>query len=69
MKWNIIVAVILSLLVSFAVKRAFVDSWILVKMMSSYLTVAETTVITYDLYSKLCNLSSKFKELFKKGGA
>ena len=38
MEWNIIVAVILSLLVSFAVKRAFIDSWILVKMMSSYLT-------------------------------
>ena len=69
MDWNMIVAVILSLFVSFVVKHAFVDSWILVKMMSSYLTVAETTTITFDLYGKLCNLSSKFKKLFQKGGA
>jgi hypothetical protein len=68
MEWNMLVAVILSLFVSFVVKHAFVDSWILVKMMSSYFTAASTTVISFDLYGKLCNLSGKFKELFKKGG-
>ena len=65
--WNMLVAVILSVFISVVVKRAFIDSWILVKMMSSYFTAADTTIITYDLYGKLCNLSGKFKELFNKG--
>lgn len=65
--WSMIIAVILSIAVSFVVKSAFVDTWILVKMMCSYFTAASTTVITYDLYGKLSNLSGKFKELFKKG--
>lgn len=67
MGWSMFVAVIVSVIVSFTVKYAFVDSWILVKMMSSYFTAADTTIITYDLYGKLCNLSGKFKELFNKG--
>jgi hypothetical protein len=69
MDWNMLVAVILSLLLSFSVRYAFVDSWILVKMMSSYFNAASTTVITFDLYGKLSNMSSKFKELFRKGAA
>lgn len=65
--WNMLVAVLLSFLVAMAVKRAFVDSWILVKMMSTYFKAAETTIITYDLYGKLRNLSGRFRELFDKG--
>jgi hypothetical protein len=64
--WNMLVAVILSFIVAFSVKYAFVDSWILVKMMSSYFNAAGTTVITYDLYGKLSQMSSKFKELLNK---
>ena len=60
-------AFIISLLFAYTVKYAFIDSWILVKMMSSYMQVAPTTQITFDLYGKLCNLSKKFKELFNKG--
>jgi hypothetical protein len=29
--------------------------------------VAPNTVITFDLYAKLSNLSAKFKQLWKKG--
>jgi hypothetical protein len=29
--------------------------------------VAPSTQITFDLYNKLCGLSTKFKELFNKG--
>ena len=65
--WSMFVAAIFSIFVSISVKYAFVDSWILVKMMSSYFTAANNTVITYDLYAKLSNLSNKFKELFRKG--
>jgi hypothetical protein len=39
----------------------------MVKMMVSYMQEAPTTVITFDLYGKLCQLSGKFKKLFDKG--
>ena len=65
--WSGFMAFIISLLFAYTVKYAFIDSWILVKMMSSYMQVAPTTQITFDLYGKLCNLSKKFKELFNKG--
>jgi len=62
-------AFLIAALISWVVKTAFIDSYILVKMMVSYMEVAPSTVITFDLYDKLCGLSSKFKELFNKGKA
>jgi hypothetical protein len=61
------VSFLLAVFVAWAVKKAFIDSYILVSAMTSYMEVAPTTVITFDLYNKLCGLSSKFKELFNKG--
>lgn len=66
--WSGFVAFILALLLAWTVKYAFIDSWILVKMMCSYMQVAPTTVITFDLYGKLSGLSGKFKELFRRSG-
>ena len=66
--WSGFVAFVIALFFAWTVKYAFVDSWILVKMMSSYMQVAPTTVITFDLYGKLSQLSGKFRELYKKGG-
>jgi len=66
--WSVFVAFILSLLLAWTVKYAFIDSWILVKMMCSYMQVAPATVITFDLYGKLSGLSGKFRELFKRSG-
>ena len=54
-------------LVALAVKFAFIDSCILVRMMVSYMEVAPSTVLEFDLYGKLCAVSSKFKELYEKG--
>ena len=65
--WSGFMAFIISLLFAYTVKYAFIDSWILVKMMSSYMQVAPATQVTFDLYGKLSGLSGKFKELFKKG--
>lgn len=65
--WSGLAAFILATFVAFAVKFAFIDSWILVKMMVSYMEVAPSTVITFDLYGKLCGVSAKFKELYDKG--
>jgi hypothetical protein len=62
-----VIAFLLALFIAWAVKKAFIDSYILVNMMTSYMEVAPETKITFDLYNKLCGLSSKFKELFNKG--
>jgi hypothetical protein len=61
------VAFLLACFIAWAVTKAFIDSYILVKMMVSYMGVAPNTTITFDLYEKLCGLSAKFKELFNKG--
>lgn len=65
--WNGFIAFILSVFVAIVIKYAFIDSYMMVKMMVSYLQVAPQTEITFDLYNKLCKLSSKFKELLNKG--
>ncbi|MCL2790355.1 MAG: hypothetical protein FWD79_06885 [Desulfobulbus sp.] len=54
-------------LIALAVKFAFIDSYILVKMMVSFMEVAPTTVLKVDLYDTLCAASSKFQELYEKG--
>ena len=66
LNWNGFIAFIISVFVAFVIKTAFIDSYMMVKMMVSYLEVAPHTQITFDLYDKLCNLSKKFKELFTK---
>jgi len=66
-KWSGLAAFLLALLIAWVVKFAFMDSYIMCQMMVSYMQVAPTTVITFDLYSKLCNVSGKFRELFDKG--
>ena len=60
-------AFIIAALISWAVKFAFVDSFILTRTMVAYMGVAPTTVITFDLYGKLTGISGKFKELWNKG--
>jgi hypothetical protein len=65
--WPGWVAFAIALLIALAVKFAFMDSFILARTMAAYMSIAPTTVITFDLYSKLCGLSAKFKELFNKG--
>ena len=65
--WPGWVAFVIAVLVSVAVKSAFIDSFILIRTMVTYLTAASTTVITFDLYGKLCTLSGKFKDLWNKG--
>lgn len=64
--WSGFVAFVLSLMLAWVVKYAFIDSWMMVKMMHSYMQVAPNTKITFDLYNTLCGLSAKFKELFSK---
>lgn len=63
------IAFILSVIISICIKVAFVDSYMLVKMMFSYMEVAPQTQISFDLYEKLCKLSNSFKKLWQKAKA
>lgn len=62
-------ALIIAIICAAIIRSAFVDSYMMIKMMVSYMEVAPTTEITFDLYGKLCKLSRKFKSLFDKGQA
>lgn len=64
--WSGMVAFFIAVMIAVVVKAAFVDSYMMVKMMVSYMEVAPSTEISFDLYDKLCKLSRKFKELFEK---
>ena len=59
-------AALISIIVSVALKFAFVDSFIMVRTMKIYMDIAPGTAITFDLYDKLCKLSAKFRSLFDK---
>ena len=65
--WPRWIAVFPAALVAMIIKYAFIDSYMLIKMMVSYLEVAPYTQITFDLYEKLSKISRKFKELLNKG--
>jgi hypothetical protein len=60
-------AFFVSILVTISLKSAFLDSFILCRTMVAYMRVAPKTKIKFDLYKKLAGMSSKFKELWKKG--
>lgn len=66
LNWSIFAAIVLAIIVAIVLKTAFIDSWMMVKMMTSYMEVAPNTEITHDLYGKLCKISNKFKSLFDK---
>ena len=57
---------ILGLLVAFSLKAAFIDSYVLVRMLHTFMTVAPTTEIKFDLYNKLSGMSRSFKNIFSK---
>ena len=66
LNWSMFVAVVLAIMVALFVKTAFIDSFMMVKMMVSYMEVAPETEVTVDIYGKLTKISSKFKKLYNK---
>ena len=62
----VVCAVIGSAIIAGIIKSAFVDSWMMVKMMTSYMEEAPTTVVDNGIYDTLCKLSGKFRQLFNK---
>ncbi len=69
LKWSGFAAFVIACLAAWVVKFAVMDSYIMIEMMASYMQVAPTTQLTFDLYGKLCTISKKFKELFDQGRA
>ena len=65
--WPGWIGFILAVFLAVTIKYAFMDSFILIRMMTAYMEVAPTTKLTFDLYENLCKVSTKFKELFNKG--
>jgi hypothetical protein len=57
-------AFLIACLIAFAVKFAFIDSYVLVNMMVVYMEAVPSTQLSFDLYGKLCAVSSKFTELY-----
>ena len=51
-------AALISIIVSVALKFAFIDSFVMVRTMKIYMEVAPGTAITFDLYDKFCKLSN-----------
>ncbi len=64
--WSGFVAFVLALMLAWTVKYAFIDSWMMVKMMHGYMQVAPSTTITFDLYNQLSGWSNSFRQLFKE---
>lgn len=67
MGWYPILALLTAICLAWVVKFAVMDSYIMVRMMSSYMDVAPNTPVAFDIYSKLSAISSKFRELYQKG--
>jgi len=67
LKWSPLAAFLLACLIAWVVKFAFIDSYIMIQMMGTYMEVAPETQLSFDLYGKLCGISSSFKELYQKG--
>ncbi len=65
--WSPLAAFLLALLIAWTVKFALVDSYILCQTMASYMTAAQGTQITFDLYGMLSGISADFKKLWEEG--
>ena len=60
--WTLL-AVFLGLMIALAVKKALIDSWVMIRMLSGYMAVAPSTEIKFDVYGKLSGLSPSFRQL------
>lgn len=67
LKWSALAAFLLACLIAWVIKFAFIDSYIMIQMMGTYMEVAPQTRLVFDLYGKLSAISSSFKELYQKG--
>ena len=60
--WGIL-AFFLGLMLTFAIKRAFIDSWVMIRVLHTYMEVAPTTEIRFDVYGRLSGMSRSFRKM------
>lgn len=63
--WSGIIPFVFALIFAAVVKSAFIDSYVMVRMMVTYMSEAPSTVVQTDLYGTLCKFSAKFRKLFQ----
>ena len=56
-------AFFLGIMLAITVKRALLDSWTMISMMNTYMQVAPSTEIRFDVYGKLAALSPSFRKM------
>jgi len=61
--WFTFVALVIGVTVAFAIKRAFIDSWVMISMLVTFLDVAPTTELRVDMYGKLSSMSPAFRDM------
>lgn len=61
-----VVALMIGLVVSGVIKSAFVDTYVYIEIMNSFMPYAVSQAPQLDLYNKFCKISSSFRELFNK---
>lgn len=60
-------AIIPAIFLTLAIKSSFIDSWILVKTMCTYMEIVPETTVSFDLYGKFSKMSSHFRDLLHQG--
>lgn len=48
------------------IRTSFIDSYVMISVMTTYGEYAKVSEVQFDLHGKLCKLSNKFKKLFDK---
>ena len=67
MHWNPLIAFIFSCLVTWVIKSALLDSYIMIEVVSSYMELALPTQAPPELYDTLCHISDSFSKLIRHG--
>jgi len=61
--WWSFFAFVTGFVFAFIIKQVFIDTWVMITMLLTFLKVAPTTELKVDMYGKLSNLSPAFKKL------
>jgi len=59
-------AFIVGIFIAFAFKQAVIDSWVMIKMLVTFLEVAPSTDLRVDLYGKLGAVSPAFRSMIER---
>jgi len=66
--WTLL-ALVIGFLVALAIKQAFIDSWVMIRMLVTFLEVAPTTELRVDIYNRLSNMSPAFRTMTTRAQA